>query len=301
MSKLQNELLLTENEDRYVMFPIQDDDIWKMYKKQMDCFWRAEEIDLSKDMAHWNKLTQNEQHFIKMVLAFFAASDGIVLENLGMRFMSEVQLSEARAFYGFQIMMENVHCVSGDTKILTDNGYFEIKDLLDQDVNVWNGEQFSNTTIKYTGEQSLYRVKLSNGMYLDCTDGHKWFIRVGNQKHPERCKMEKIETANLNIGDVIYDYELPVVDKNIESFKNPYIHGTLSIEKTLLKDIGNYDEGYLYSQDFKLYLDIIKKNEKIYQIKEPLYMLNTSDNISTNQKELQKIYFEKALKENKRY
>jgi len=246
MSKLQNELLLTENEDRYVMFPIQDDDIWKMYKKQMDCFWRAEEIDLSKDMAHWNKLTQNEQHFIKMVLAFFAASDGIVLENLGMRFMSEVQLSEARAFYGFQIMMENVHCVSGDTKILTDNGYFEIKDLLDQDVNVWNGEQFSNTTIKYTGEQSLYRVKLSNGMYLDCTDGHKWFIRVGNQKHPERCKMEKIETANLNIGDVIYDYELPVVDKNIESFKNPYIHGFFCGD-------GSYTNGYpiIYLYDKK--------------------------------------------------
>ena len=112
MSKNQNEPLLTESEDRYVMFPIQDDDIWKMYKKQMDCFWRAEELDLSKDLAHWNKLTKNEQHFIKMVLAFFAASDGIVLENLGMRFMSEVQLSEARAFYGFQIMMENIHSES---------------------------------------------------------------------------------------------------------------------------------------------------------------------------------------------
>ena len=88
MSKNQNEPLLTESEDRYVMFPIQDDDILKMYKKQMDCFWRAEELDLSKDLAHWNKLTKNEQHFIKMILAFFAASDGIVLENLGMRFMS---------------------------------------------------------------------------------------------------------------------------------------------------------------------------------------------------------------------
>lgn len=109
MAKSNQEFLLTESEDRFVMFPVQDKDIWDMYKKQMDCFWRAEEIDLSKDLAHWEKLTPNEQHFIKMVLAFFAASDGIVLENLGMRFMSEVQLSEARAFYGFQIMMENVH------------------------------------------------------------------------------------------------------------------------------------------------------------------------------------------------
>lgn len=75
----------------------------------MDCFWRAEEIDLSKDLTDWNKMTTDEKHFIKMVLAFFAASDGIIVENLGARFMSEVQLSEARAFYGFQIAMENIH------------------------------------------------------------------------------------------------------------------------------------------------------------------------------------------------
>ena len=109
MSKSQKEPLLTENDNRYVMFPIVDADIWKMYKKQMDCFWRAEEIDLSKDIKHWPTLTDNEQHFVKHILAFFAASDGIVLENLGQRFMNEVQLSEARAAYGFQIMMENVH------------------------------------------------------------------------------------------------------------------------------------------------------------------------------------------------
>ena len=108
MSKSQ-EPLLTENPNRFVMFPIEDADIWKLYKKQMDCFWRAEEVDLSKDYKDWEKLTDNEKHFIKMILAFFAASDGIVLENLGMRFMSEVQMAEARAFYGFQIMMENIH------------------------------------------------------------------------------------------------------------------------------------------------------------------------------------------------
>ena len=109
MSKPSNEPLLTSDDSRFVMFPIVDDSIWKMYKKQVDCFWRAEEVDLSKDIAHWNNLTNDEKHFISMILAFFAASDGIVLENLGMRFMSEVQLSEARAFYGFQIAMENIH------------------------------------------------------------------------------------------------------------------------------------------------------------------------------------------------
>ena len=95
MKKENEDILLKEDDNRYVMFPIVDQDIWKMYKKQVDCFWRAEEIDLSKDLDQWNKLSGDEQYFISMILAFFAASDGIVLENLGMRFMSEVQMSEA--------------------------------------------------------------------------------------------------------------------------------------------------------------------------------------------------------------
>ncbi len=109
MSKTVQEPLLQEDENRYVMFPIQDQTVWEMYKKQVDCFWRAEEVDLSKDYLDWETLSADEKHFISMILAFFAASDGIVLENLGSRFMSEVQLSEARAFYGFQIAMENIH------------------------------------------------------------------------------------------------------------------------------------------------------------------------------------------------
>lgn len=104
------EPLLQEDDNRFVMFPVQHEDVWEMYKKQIDCFWRVEEVDLSKDMTHWEtKLNDDERHFISMILAFFAASDGIVIENLGMRFMSEVQASEVRAFYGFQIAMENIH------------------------------------------------------------------------------------------------------------------------------------------------------------------------------------------------
>ena len=109
MAKNISDPLLTEDNNRFVMFPIKDTEIWDMYKKQMDCFWRAEEIDLSKDLTHWESLETNEKFFIKMVLAFFAASDGIVVENLGIRFMGDVQLAEARAFYGFQIAMENIH------------------------------------------------------------------------------------------------------------------------------------------------------------------------------------------------
>ena len=109
MAKAINEPLLTEDDNRFVMFPIQHNDIWQMYKKQIDCFWRPEEIDLSKDVVQWNTLNDKEKYYIKMILSFFAASDGIVIENLGMRFMSEIQNSEARAFYGFQIAMENIH------------------------------------------------------------------------------------------------------------------------------------------------------------------------------------------------
>ena len=109
MSKSNQEELLMPDDNRFVMFPIAHQDIWKMYKKQVDCFWRPEEIDLSKDMDDWNRLSSDEKFFISMILAFFAASDGIVLENLAVRFMKDVQISEARAFYGFQIAMENIH------------------------------------------------------------------------------------------------------------------------------------------------------------------------------------------------
>jgi ribonucleoside-diphosphate reductase subunit M2 len=109
MSKTIIEPLLAPDDNRFVMFPIRYDDIWQMYKKQIDCFWRPEEIDLTKDLAHWDALNKDEQYYISMILAFFSASDGIVLENLAQRFMGEVQVSEARAFYGFQIAMENIH------------------------------------------------------------------------------------------------------------------------------------------------------------------------------------------------
>ncbi|KAK0549944.1 Ribonucleotide-diphosphate reductase (RNR), small subunit [Tilletia horrida] len=106
----QDEPLLQESKRRFVLFPIRYHEIWQMYKKAEASFWTAEEIDLSKDMHDWdNRLNDNERHFISHVLAFFAASDGIVNENLVERFSSEVQAAEARCFYGFQIMMENIH------------------------------------------------------------------------------------------------------------------------------------------------------------------------------------------------
>ncbi|MES2762323.1 MAG: ribonucleoside-diphosphate reductase small subunit [Bacteroidota bacterium] len=124
-----NEPILADNKDRFVIFPIKHNDIWEYYKKSEASFWTAEEIDLSNDTADWNnKLNDNERHFIKHVLAFFAASDGIVNENLAINFLNEVQYPEARFFYGFQVMMENIH---SETYSLLIDTY--IKDPVEKD------------------------------------------------------------------------------------------------------------------------------------------------------------------------
>jgi len=126
------ELLLEENPSRFVLFPICFKDMWDSYKNHMSVFWTAEEIDLSKDINDWQKLTDNEKYFIKNILGFFAGSDGIVLENLGTRFFNEVQIPEARCFYGFQIAMENIH---SETYSLLIDTYIKDKDEKDKILN----------------------------------------------------------------------------------------------------------------------------------------------------------------------
>ena len=245
------EPLLTPNDTKYVMFPIVHHDVWELYKRAVDSFWKVEDIDCSKDLADFETLNKDEQHFIKMVLAFFSSSDGIVNENLSMRFSNEIQAAEIRAFYSFQNFTETIHCVAGDTKLLTDKGYYCIADLVDKQVNVWNGDEFSEVIIQSTGEQAIYRVTLSNGMSLDCTSGHKWLIRVGNQKHLELCKMERIETIHVNIGDVVNRYSLPILDSlhDPNEFKNPYMHGFFCGDGTYCNGCANiYAMIYLYGE-----------------------------------------------------
>lgn len=103
------EKILIENPNRFVIFPIEHNDIWEFYKQHQAAFWTAEEVDLTNDIRDWNNLTENEQYFVKNILSFFAASDGIVNENLAENFLKEVQYPEAKFFYGFQLMMENIH------------------------------------------------------------------------------------------------------------------------------------------------------------------------------------------------
>jgi ribonucleotide reductase beta subunit family protein with ferritin-like domain len=232
------EPLLKENPNRFVLFPIEDQDIWHMYKKMQAAFWTAEEIKLVDDLKDWEKLSPDEQHFIKYVLAFFAASDGIVLENLLERFSTEVQLPEARAVYAFQGMIENVHCVSADTKVLTDQGHLTIGDHVGQNVAVWNGTQFSNVEIVSTGNQDLYRVKLSSGQYLDCTSGHKWLIDG---------QTEKVETQHLAIGDCLCPFDLPVITdttvlQEFQEYCEDHVNTWFQNELTSIHVIGEYDD-----------------------------------------------------------
>nr|WP_315149321.1 ribonucleotide-diphosphate reductase subunit beta [uncultured Flavobacterium sp.] len=132
----QIEPILQENKNRFVIFPIKHQDIWEFYKSMEASFWTAEEIDLSQDLNDWNnKLSDDERYFIKHILAFFAASDGIVNENLAENFVNEVQYAEAKFFYGFQIMMENIHSETYslliDTYVKDENEKAELFNALD--------------------------------------------------------------------------------------------------------------------------------------------------------------------------
>ena len=250
------EPVLRENPNRFTLFPIMKPKLFQKYKQHVSVFWTPEEIDLAKDMKDWVKLTDNEQHFIKHVLAFFAGSDGIIQENLAARFMNEIQLAEARQFYSVQLMMEAIHCVSPDTMILTDMGYFNIKSLAETKVNVWNGTEFSEVTVKKTSDSSrLYKVLLDNCMELDCTDEHKWLVRIGNTDHPERCKIEKIFTKNLRTGDIIGHFDYPIINiTDPDEFRNPYTHGFFCGDGTYSN---NYPTITLYSDTKKVLLNYL--------------------------------------------
>lgn len=154
-----NEPILAENKDRFVLFPIKYNDIWDFYKKSEASFWTAEEIDLSNDISDWNnKLNDNERHFVKHVLAFFAASDGIVNENLAINFLNEVQYPEARCFYGFQIMMENIH---SETYSLLIDTY--IKDPIEKD-KLFHAVD----TVPCVGKKAEWALRwISNGSFAE--------------------------------------------------------------------------------------------------------------------------------------
>ena len=221
---MQEEPLLKEDPSRFVIFPIKHHDMWDYYKKSVASLWTAEEIDLGSDIKDWNSMNDGERHFISHTLAFFAASDGIVNENLAINFMQEIQSAEARCFYGFQIAMENIHCVAPETMILTDKGHQRIDTLRDQIVNVWNGQQYSLVAVRQTAElDRLYNVKLSNGAQLECSDGHKWVIATHSPGG--RIKTTRVETKDLKPGMKLGKFVAPPVIDGTQAFPEPYTHG----------------------------------------------------------------------------
>ena len=153
--------MLEENPNRFVMFPLHHDDVWKMYKEQMASFWTPEEIDLVQDLKDWEKLNDGERHFIKYVLAFFAASDGIVVENLAHRFCCDVQWPEARSFYGFQLMMENIHSETYSLLIDTYISDEAEKDFLFKAIkNIPVVKTKAEWALKWTGSDNSFAERL---------------------------------------------------------------------------------------------------------------------------------------------
>lgn len=185
----ETELLLRENPERFVVFPIKYQDIWDLYKKAQGSYWTAEEIDLTEDIVHWSeKLDDSERHFLKMILAFFAASDGIVNENLAERFLSEVQITEVRIFYGFQIAVENIHGEAYSLLIDT-----LIKDPVEKDrlfkaiETIPSIKKLSDWTVSWIGDDSSFAERL---IAFACVEGILFsgpFCAIFWIKHHKKC------------------------------------------------------------------------------------------------------------------
>lgn len=248
----QVEDILKENKNRFVLFPIQHHDVWELYKNALSTFWTADEIDFTADIPDWeNKLNNNERFFVENVLAFFAASDGIVNENLAINFYNEVQIPEVRQLYATQIQIEAIHseCVTGNTMILTDSGYKKIGECVGETLNIWNGYEYSEVLVEFKGERDIYTVSLSNGMTLECTKEHLWYLDESIKKN----------TLNLVKGDVIVSgWKYPVLeDSNLSSnFWNAYRRGNMC---------GNYYINKKYNHFYNNFVE--------YFFKENLFMV----------------------------
>jgi ribonucleotide reductase beta subunit family protein with ferritin-like domain len=201
----------SSDSDRYVLLPMKYHDIWEMHIKMQEAFWVFNEIrSFHQDLIDWrSKLNDNERHFIKMVLAFFASADGIVNENLVTRFYEEIQAPEARDVYTIQMHIESIHCVHGDTRILTDRGHYRIADMEGKLVNVYNGQVFSSVQVIKTAEKARFAtVRLSNGAQLHCTDRHRWFTTQLKDGQPT---LTVKYTCELTLGDKLWPMTLPIV------------------------------------------------------------------------------------------
>lgn len=269
----KEEPVLQEDPTRFTMFPLKHLDLWTAYKNHMKAFWTEDELDYPADKEDWAKLTNDERYFIEHILAFFAGSDGIVLENLIENFACEVQIPEARAFYAFQAMIENVHCVSGETFILTKDGYISIKDLVDENVDVWNGKTWSNVPIKYTGIDELYKVTLNNGMVLECTSDHEWITKIKDGRY------KRVYTKNLKFGTPLVKIKYPAITPCRDLYY-PYVHGFMS-SYYMMNTTSNHSTTFVLPKSYNTYLSSLVGSKQYFKsTSNGFYMVDVSQRIT---------------------
>lgn len=330
IADLKDEPLLVNSSNKYTIFPIEHQKVWEFYLTHLKAIWFTDDVDTSADLKDWTKLNNNEQYFIKHILAFFAASDGIVMENLAANFCNEIQMAEARQFYSIQMFIESIHsimysklietyvtdsnekndlfnaiekfpsitkkaewakkwmdtsvrfavrlvgfiiveglffsgafcsiywlnerglmhglcmsnkyisrdeslhCVAPESLILTKTGYKKIIDYAMKEVEIWNGFEWSLVIPVKTGEnKKLLKVKLSNGIELECTPEHKWIVVSDEKKNkqPQSYKYIKKETKDLVKGDILQKFELPIIDcKDNVKMECPYTQGIFAAD-----------------------------------------------------------------------
>ena len=317
MIECNPEPLLKQDDSRFVMFPIQDQEIWEMYKKAEDCFWRAQEVDLSKDLTHWNSLTKDEKYFISMVLAFFAASDGIVLENLGLRFMSEVQIAEAKAFYGFQIAMENIHSImysqlietyvsepSEKSKLFNALENFDcIKKKADWAIKWIHDKEsdFATRLVAFACVEGIFfsgafcaiywmkkrglmpGLTFSNELISRDEALHKEFAILLYSKLENKLKKEKIEEIIKNAVDIEKEFICEALPCNLIGMNKKLMSQYIEfVADRLVLQLGN-DKIYNSSNPFDfMELISIEGKTNFFERRVGEYAMATRDNISTN-------------------
>lgn len=283
-----DEPLLRENPHRFVLFPIQYHDMWEMYKKHVAAFWITEEVDIAQDRADWGSLSDEERHFVKMVLAFFAASDGIVLENLVERFMTDVQIPEARCFYAFQMAMENVH---SETYSLLIDTYVDDpaeKDQLFHAVETMPSiARKANWAMKWMNDSDSYAERLVafaavEGIFFSGSFCAIFWMKK-RSKLPGLCFSNELisrdEALHTDFACLLYTY---VVNKLSQERIYEIIEDAVSIEKEFVCDslpvrmIGmNADLMCQYIEFVADRLLIELGYEKRYKVENPFDFMNT--------------------------
>ena len=296
--------ILEENPNRFVLFPIQHHDIWNFYKKSQASFWTAEEIDLSDDLADYENLEEGEKHFINNVLAFFAASDGIVNENLAENFVREVQYPEAKCFYGFQIMMENIHSETYSLLIDTyvkdkaeQDKYFKAIETIPcvQEKATWalqwiNSPSFAERLIAFAAVEGIF----FSGSFCSIFWLKKRGLMPGLSFSNELISRDE----GLHCDFAVHLHNVHVQDRVPQEKIKEIIISALDIEKSFITDSLPVDLIGMNSTLMKQYLEFVAdrllvdlKCEKVYNVNNPFdFMQNIALQNKTN-------FFEKRVAE----